>query len=69
MRARPHVAGRGDGDAGVEPIMVRVAADYLTRDPVPYLIDAGFVIESVARTGRGGVTLVVARKPEVPSAP
>ena len=49
----------------VEPLTVRVAADYLTRDPVPYLTDAGFSLESVARTGRGGMTFrIVARKPE-----
>lgn len=48
----------------IEPITVRFAADYLTRDPVPYLRDAGFAVESVTRTGRGGVTFrVLARKP------
>lgn len=51
----------------VEPLMVWLAADYLTRDPVPFLADAGFDIESVDRTGRGGVTFrVVATKPERP---
>jgi len=48
----------------VEPLMVRIAADYLTREPVGYLTDAGFGIEHCDRTGRGGVVFRVrARKP------
>lgn len=39
-----------------ERLSVRIGADHLTRDPVPYPRAAGFVIESVERTGRGGVT-------------
>ncbi|UFS97085.1 class I SAM-dependent methyltransferase [Nocardia huaxiensis] len=51
----------------LEPMMVRLAADHLTREPVPYLTGAGFVIESLVRTGRGGITFrVMARKPEFP---
>ncbi|TLG08819.1 class I SAM-dependent methyltransferase [Nocardia cyriacigeorgica] len=47
-----------------EPLAVRLAADYLTRDPVGYLTEAGYSIEHVARTGRGGVVFrVLARKP------
>ncbi|BDT87278.1 class I SAM-dependent methyltransferase [Nocardia cyriacigeorgica] len=48
----------------VEPLAVRVAADYLTREPVGYLTDAGFGIDFTDRTGRGGVVFrVLARKP------
>lgn len=48
----------------VEPLMVRLAADYLTREPVGYLTDAGFGIEYCDRTGRGGVVFrALARKP------
>lgn len=51
----------------VEPLAVRVAADYLTREPVGYLTAAGFTLEHYARTGRGGVVFrVSARKPEQP---
>ncbi|WP_280399471.1 hypothetical protein [Nocardia carnea] len=49
----------------LEPLAVRFAADYLTREPVGYLTAAGFTIEHYARTGRGGVVFrVLARKPE-----
>lgn len=49
----------------VEPVTVRMAADYLVREPVGYLTAAGFTIEHFARTGRGGVVFrVLARKPE-----
>ncbi|MEV3959306.1 methyltransferase domain-containing protein [Nocardia sp. NPDC050193] len=47
-----------------EPLAVRLAADYLTREPVGYLTAAGFTLEHFARTGRGGVVFrVLARKP------
>ncbi|MGN2642140.1 MULTISPECIES: class I SAM-dependent methyltransferase [Nocardia] len=47
-----------------ETITVRFAADHLTRDPGPYLSDAGFTLESVNRTGRGAITFrILARKP------
>ncbi|WP_330232223.1 class I SAM-dependent methyltransferase [Nocardia sp. NBC_00508] len=49
----------------VEPVAVRMAADYLTREPLGYLTAAGFTIEHFARTGRGGVVFrVLARKPD-----
>lgn len=48
----------------VEPLSVRMAADYLTREPVGYLTAAGYTIEHYARTGRGGIVFrVLARKP------
>ncbi|MCJ0902211.1 class I SAM-dependent methyltransferase [Rhodococcus sp. ARC_M6] len=49
----------------VEPLFVRFGADHLTRDPVGYLEDEGFLIDEVRRSGRGGVVFrVVARKPD-----
>ncbi|WP_280460708.1 methyltransferase domain-containing protein, partial [Nocardia carnea] len=60
-RARPVAAAM----RMLEPLAVRFAADYLTREPVGYLTAAGFTIEHYARTGRGGVVFrVLARKPE-----
>ncbi|WP_159839823.1 class I SAM-dependent methyltransferase [Nocardia sp. CY41] len=48
----------------VEPLTVRMAADYLTREPVAYFTDAGFAIDYADRTGRGGVVFrVLGRKP------
>ncbi|QBJ98758.1 class I SAM-dependent methyltransferase [Rhodococcus sp. ABRD24] len=48
----------------VEPLSVRFGADHLTRNPVPYLVDAGFEIDQVERTGRGGIVFrVLAHKP------
>ncbi|GAA0408418.1 ubiquinone/menaquinone biosynthesis methyltransferase [Acrocarpospora corrugata] len=46
-----------------EPAFVRFEADYLTRDPRPYLEQAGFQIESVARTTRGISFRVLAVRP------
>lgn len=53
----------------VEPITVRFGADHLTRDPVPYLEGAGFVVDEVHRVGAGGVGFrVIAHKPaDVPA--
>ncbi|MGY1937363.1 hypothetical protein [Nocardia gipuzkoensis] len=51
-----------------EPLAVRMAADYLTREPVGYLTGAGFRIEHCDRTGRGGVVFrVPARKRQSPN--
>ncbi|MEO3860663.1 methyltransferase domain-containing protein [Acrocarpospora sp. B8E8] len=47
----------------VEPLFVRFAADYLTRDPRPFLEQAGFQIESVSRMTRGVSFRVVAVRP------
>lgn len=47
-----------------EPVSVRFGADHLTRDPVVYLNQAGFTIDEVHRSGRGGICYrIVARKP------
>src|SRR3546814_7940103 len=49
----------------VEPLFVRFGADHLTRQPVEYLENAGFLIDEVQRSGRGGIVFrVVARKPD-----
>ncbi|MBX6386091.1 MAG: methyltransferase domain-containing protein [Microbispora sp.] len=47
----------------LEPLFVRFGADYLTRDPLPYLEQAGFEIESVTRTTRGIGFRVLAVRP------
>ncbi|MBT2515456.1 class I SAM-dependent methyltransferase [Arthrobacter sp. ISL-30] len=39
----------------IEPLSIRVSADHLTRDPVPYLTSAGFTITEVQRGGPGGI--------------
>jgi hypothetical protein len=49
----------------LDPLSVRFAADHLLRDPLDYLGDVGFEIESVARLKWGIVERVVARKPEL----
>ncbi|MDV7246572.1 MULTISPECIES: class I SAM-dependent methyltransferase [Rhodococcus] len=48
----------------VEPLSVRFGTDHLTRDPAPYLEEAGFTIDTVHRSGRGGVGFrIIAHKP------
>lgn len=39
----------------IEPLCIRVSADHITRDPVPYLKSAGFIISEVHRGGPGGI--------------
>ncbi|MBT2598111.1 class I SAM-dependent methyltransferase [Arthrobacter sp. ISL-72] len=39
----------------IEPLSIRVSADHITRDPVPYLTSAGFTITEVQRGGPGGI--------------
>lgn len=39
----------------IEPICIRLSAEHITRDPVPYLMGAGFTITDVQRGGPGGV--------------
>lgn len=59
-----HALGRALMRA-VEPLSVRFGADHLTRDPVPYLEQAGFVVDELERAGRGGIAFrVLARKPD-----
>lgn len=39
----------------IEPLVIRVSAENITRDPVPYLTGAGFTVTEVHRGGPGGV--------------
>jgi len=46
-----------------EPLSILLAADHLTRDPVPYLERAGFTVSEVHRGGLGGMVFrVLARR-------
>jgi ubiquinone/menaquinone biosynthesis C-methylase UbiE len=47
----------------IDPVAVRFEADHLVRDPLDYLADEGFEIESVARSKLGIVERLVAKKP------
>ncbi|AWK76774.1 SAM-dependent methyltransferase (plasmid) [Rhodococcus oxybenzonivorans] len=48
----------------VEPLSVRFGTDHLTRDPRPYLDRAGFVIDTVHRSGMGSIGFrILAHKP------
>jgi ubiquinone/menaquinone biosynthesis C-methylase UbiE len=47
----------------LDPLSVRFAADHLLRDPLDYLANIGFNVESVERLKAGIVERVVARKP------
>jgi ubiquinone/menaquinone biosynthesis C-methylase UbiE len=46
----------------LDPLSVRFSADHLIRDPLDYLGDVGFEIESVERLKWGIVERIVARK-------
>jgi ubiquinone/menaquinone biosynthesis C-methylase UbiE len=47
----------------LDPLAVRFEADHLVREPLDYLADAGFAIESVEHSRLGIVERVLARKP------
>jgi ubiquinone/menaquinone biosynthesis C-methylase UbiE len=47
----------------LEPLSVRVSADHLVRDPLDYLADVGFEIESAQRSKWGIVERISARRP------
>jgi ubiquinone/menaquinone biosynthesis C-methylase UbiE len=47
----------------LDPLTVRFGADHLVREPLDYLADAGFEIETVERSKLGIVERVIARKP------
>lgn len=51
------------GMHAAERLTIRFGADHLTRDPVPYLTEAGFTIEEVLRSKAGIVFRAVATKP------
>lgn len=49
----------------IEPLTVRIGADHLTRDPVPYLQKAGFTIDELHHGGRLGMTFqILATRPQ-----
>jgi ubiquinone/menaquinone biosynthesis C-methylase UbiE len=48
----------------IDPLAVRFEADHLVRDPLDYLAEVGFEVESVERSKWGIVERVVARKPD-----
>jgi hypothetical protein len=47
----------------LDPLAVRFEADHLVRDPLDYLADEGFEIESVERSKWGIVERVRASRP------
>jgi len=47
----------------LDPLSVRFQADHLTRDPVPYVMGAGFGVDEVHRSKLGIVFRVAATKP------
>jgi ubiquinone/menaquinone biosynthesis C-methylase UbiE len=47
----------------IEPLAIRFEADHLTREPLDYLADEGFGVDSVERSRLGIVERVIARKP------
>ena len=47
----------------LEPVTLRVGADYLTRRPLPLVQQAGFVIEESGRAGAGMVEWLRATRP------
>jgi SAM-dependent methyltransferase len=48
---------------GLDPLSVRFGADHLTREPLDYLADLGFDIDTLHRAKWGIVARLVARKP------
>jgi ubiquinone/menaquinone biosynthesis C-methylase UbiE len=56
------------GQRILQPLALRFEADNLVREPLDYLTEVGFEIESVERLKWGIVERTVARKPEGPPA-
>ena len=48
----------------LDPVFVRLQADHIVRDPVPYLQAAGFRVNEIERSRLGMVFKVAATKPE-----
>ncbi len=53
----------------LDPLMVRLASDHLTRDPVDHLEGVGFHLERCERSKWGLVEMVVARKGQSSNGP
>jgi ubiquinone/menaquinone biosynthesis C-methylase UbiE len=51
----------------IEPLIIRVSAEHITRDPVPYLTGAGFTITEVQRGGPGGIVFRIVAHKDDPS--
>ncbi|WP_219816327.1 class I SAM-dependent methyltransferase [Arthrobacter sp. ZGTC412] len=51
----------------IEPLIIRVSAEHITRDPVPYLMGAGFTITEVRRGGPGGIVFRILARKDDPS--
>jgi ubiquinone/menaquinone biosynthesis C-methylase UbiE len=47
----------------IEPLAIRFEADHLTREPLDYLAEEGFEVESSERSRLGIVERIIARKP------
>ena len=58
----PHLAVR-TVQRLIEPLAIRIEADHLTREPLDYLAEEGFEVESSERSRIGIVERVIARKP------
>jgi ubiquinone/menaquinone biosynthesis C-methylase UbiE len=54
------------GQRVLEPLTLKFEADHLLRDPVDYLAEEGFEIETLERSRLGIVERVAARKPAQP---
>jgi ubiquinone/menaquinone biosynthesis C-methylase UbiE len=52
----------------LDPLSVRFAADHLVRDPLDYLVNVGFEVESAQRLKLGIVERIVARKSGIAAA-
>lgn len=50
----------------IEPLAIRFEADHLTREPLDYLAEEGFEVESSERSRLGIVERITARKPVEP---
>lgn len=54
----------------LDPLAVRLSADHLLRDPIPYVERAGFVVEEDRRSGLAGTVFrVLAHRPSSEASP
>jgi hypothetical protein len=52
------------GQRLLDPLSIRFQADHITRDPLPYLTEAGFQVQTTRRAGFAGIVhRAVASKP------
>lgn len=51
----------------IGPLCIRMSADHINRDPVPYLMSAGFTVTEIHRGGPGGIVFrILAHKHGTP---